>query len=99
MSNFLISLRPRGSTYDLTSMTSILQKMNQSIVPSSSVPILVHTTGTNGKGSVCAMLESVLRASGRRTGMYTSPHLGTNFCSVIRINNNPVPKKIFEKVV
>eukprot|EP00759_Apiculatamorpha_spiralis_P051411 PhF_6_TR521/c0_g1_i4/m.316/K11754/folC; dihydrofolate synthase / folylpolyglutamate synthase len=31
--------------------------------------------------------------------MYTSPHLGTNFCSVIRINNNPVPKKIFEKVV
>lgn len=31
--------------------------------------------GTNGKGSVCATLESILRASGRRVGLYTSPHL------------------------
>ncbi len=31
--------------------------------------------GTNGKGSACAMLESVLRAAGYRTGLYTSPHL------------------------
>jgi dihydrofolate synthase/folylpolyglutamate synthase len=31
--------------------------------------------GTNGKGSTCAMLESVLRAAGYRTGLYTSPHL------------------------
>lgn len=31
--------------------------------------------GTNGKGSVCAMLESILRAAGYRTGLYTSPHL------------------------
>ena len=35
----------------------------------------VHVAGTNGKGSVCAMLESVLRRSGIRTGLYTSPHL------------------------
>jgi dihydrofolate synthase / folylpolyglutamate synthase len=35
----------------------------------------VHVAGTNGKGSVCAMLESVLRAAGYRTGLYTSPHL------------------------
>jgi len=35
----------------------------------------VHVAGTNGKGSVCAMLESALRAAGRRTGLYTSPHL------------------------
>ena len=31
--------------------------------------------GTNGKGSTCAMLESILRAAGYRTGLYTSPHL------------------------
>ena len=31
--------------------------------------------GTNGKGSTCAMLESILRAAGHRTGLYTSPHL------------------------
>ena len=35
----------------------------------------VHVAGTNGKGSVCAMIESGLRASGVRTGLYTSPHL------------------------
>jgi dihydrofolate synthase / folylpolyglutamate synthase len=36
---------------------------------------LTHVAGTNGKGSVCAMMESALRADGRRTGLFTSPHL------------------------
>jgi dihydrofolate synthase/folylpolyglutamate synthase len=35
----------------------------------------IHVAGTNGKGSVCAMLESILRSSGLATGLYTSPHL------------------------
>ena len=35
----------------------------------------VHVAGTNGKGSVCAMLSSVLSSAGYRTGLYTSPHL------------------------
>jgi dihydrofolate synthase/folylpolyglutamate synthase len=35
----------------------------------------VHIAGTNGKGSTAAMLESILRAAGMRTGLYTSPHL------------------------
>jgi dihydrofolate synthase/folylpolyglutamate synthase len=35
----------------------------------------VHVAGTNGKGSVCAMIESGLRAAGFRTGLFTSPHL------------------------
>jgi len=34
-----------------------------------------HIAGTNGKGSTAAMLESILRAAGLRTGLYTSPHL------------------------
>jgi dihydrofolate synthase/folylpolyglutamate synthase len=36
---------------------------------------VITVAGTNGKGSVCATLESVLRCSGRRVGLYTSPHL------------------------
>ncbi len=36
---------------------------------------LITVTGTNGKGSTCAMLEAILRAAGWRTGLYTSPHL------------------------
>lgn len=35
----------------------------------------IHVAGTNGKGSVCVLLESILRAAGYRTGLYTSPHL------------------------
>ena len=35
----------------------------------------IHVAGTNGKGSTCAFLESVYRAAGFRTGLYTSPHL------------------------
>ena len=36
---------------------------------------IVHVAGTNGKGSVCAMIESITRLAGRRTAMFTSPHL------------------------
>ena len=35
----------------------------------------IHVTGTNGKGSTCAMMASILRAAGYRTGLYTSPFL------------------------
>ncbi len=42
--------------------------------PQRSVPC-AHIAGTNGKGSTAAMLESILRAAGLRTGLYTSPHL------------------------
>ena len=45
----------------------------------------VHVAGTNGKGSVCACVERVLRATGQRTGLYTSPHLVT-FRERIRVN-------------
>ena len=45
----------------------------------------LHVAGTNGKGSVCAFAESVLRATGLRTGLYTSPHL-VRFSERIRLN-------------
>lgn len=46
--------------------------------------VCVHVAGTNGKGSVCAMLEAVLREAGLRPGLYTSPHL-VRFHERIRI--------------
>lgn len=36
---------------------------------------VIHVAGTNGKGSVCAFIESILRAAGYRTALFTSPHL------------------------
>ncbi|MEI6340060.1 MAG: bifunctional folylpolyglutamate synthase/dihydrofolate synthase, partial [Verrucomicrobiota bacterium] len=44
----------------------------------------LHVAGTNGKGSVCAMLDAILRAAGHRTGLYTSPHL-VDFRERIRV--------------
>ena len=38
---------------------------------------IIHVAGTNGKGSVCAMIDSIGRAAGYRTGLFTSPHLVT----------------------
>lgn len=49
----------------------------------------VHVAGTNGKGSTSAMVEAMVRASGRRTGLYTSPHL-CRFAERIRIDGEPL---------
>ncbi|MFO7892987.1 MAG: folylpolyglutamate synthase/dihydrofolate synthase family protein [Longimicrobiales bacterium] len=49
----------------------------------------VHIAGTNGKGSVAAIMESVLRRSGLRTGLYTSPHL-VDFRERICIDGRPI---------
>lgn len=46
---------------------------------------IMHVAGTNGKGSVCAMADSICRAAGYRTGLFTSPHLVT-FRERIQVN-------------
>ncbi len=56
--------------------------------PHKAVPC-VHIAGTNGKGSTAAMLESILRAAGLRTGLYTSPHL-ERINERIRINGEDI---------
>ena len=58
-------------------------------IDTSERPVYLHVAGTNGKGSVCAMLDSILRASGRRAGLYTSPHLVT-FRERIRLNGDMI---------
>ena len=50
----------------------------------------VHITGTNGKGSTAAMVSSVLRRAGYRTGLYTSPHLW-RFSERFQIDGVPIP--------
>jgi dihydrofolate synthase/folylpolyglutamate synthase len=49
----------------------------------------VHVAGSKGKGSVAAMVESVLRAAGHTTGLFTSPHLHS-YTERIRINGEPL---------
>ena len=49
----------------------------------------IHVAGTNGKGSTCALLESMYRAAGWRVGLYTSPHL-VAFGERIQVNRRPI---------
>ena len=60
----------KGSKHGLRNMHMLLEQL----CPVCRVPV-IHVAGTNGKGSTCAMLESILRAAGYRTGLYTSPFL------------------------
>ena len=52
---------------------------------------VIHVAGTNGKGSVCAMIDSILRVQGYRSGLFTSPHLVT-FRERIRVNGEMISK-------
>ncbi len=50
---------------------------------------IIHVAGTNGKGSVCAMIDAICRAAGYRTGLFTSPHLIT-FRERIKVNGEMI---------
>ena len=58
----------------------------------------IHVAGTNGKGSVCAMLSSALVKAGYKTGLFISPYI-TDFRERIQINNVPVSKETLTDAV
>ena len=58
---------------------------------------IVHVAGTNGKGSVCAYLQAILMAEGKRTGFFTSPHL-VSVNERIRVDNIQIDNETFLKV-
>lgn len=53
---------------------------------------VIHVAGTNGKGSVCAMLHGILKEAGYKTGLYTSPYIH-DFRERIQINGELIPKR------
>src|SRR6202161_2778234 len=52
----------------------------------------IHVAGTNGKGSTCAMLESIYRAAGLRVGLFTSPHL-VSFAERIQVDRHLISRQ------
>ena len=58
----------------------------------------VHIAGTKGKGSLAAMVESVLRAAGYSTGLFTSPHL-QDFCERIQVGREMIPHDSLSELV
>ena len=69
--HYLYSLKHHGAKFGIDRMRLLADRLDH---PERAYPV-VHLAGTNGKGSVAAMLESILRCAGYRTGLYTSPHL------------------------
>lgn len=59
---------------------------------------IIQVAGTNGKGSVCAILSKILACAGYKTGLYTSPHI-IDYTERIRINNCPVSKQDFADLI
>jgi len=53
---------------------------------------VIHVAGTNGKGSTCAMIDSIARACGRRSGLFTSPHL-IDFRERIQVSGRQIPEE------
>jgi dihydrofolate synthase/folylpolyglutamate synthase len=58
----------------------------------------IHVAGTNGKGSTCAMLESIYRAAGLRVGLFTSPHL-VSFRERIQVNRQLISESDVVRLV
>jgi dihydrofolate synthase/folylpolyglutamate synthase len=69
--HYLYGLKHHGAKYGIDRMRLLSERLGW---PERSFPV-VHVAGTNGKGSVSAMVETILRRAGYRTGLYTSPHL------------------------
>ncbi|MEN9251356.1 MAG: folylpolyglutamate synthase/dihydrofolate synthase family protein [Thermostichales cyanobacterium BF4_bins_65] len=68
---WLAQLDRAGVILGLERMQALLARLNH---PQRGIPV-IHVAGTNGKGSVCAVLSEILRRAGYRVGRYTSPHL------------------------
>ncbi len=81
---YLETLHPNAIDMGLDRIREVSERLS---IQSNAVKIVVG--GTNGKGSTCAMLESVLLAAGYRVGLYTSPHLIT-FNERARVNGDIV---------
>ena len=91
---YLLELNRGGAKFGIDRMQAFAALLGH---PERAYPI-IHVAGTNGKGSTCALLESVYRQAGYRTGMFTSPHLvyiGERF----QINGDPVGRERLAQLV
>jgi dihydrofolate synthase / folylpolyglutamate synthase len=86
--NYLYSLTQSGIKLGLKNTAQLLHQFGDPQLKKTTV----HIGGTNGKGSTAAITESILKASGYKVGLYTSPHL-LDFRERIQINRQMIEKK------
>ena len=83
---FIHDTRYRGGKDGIKHMRLLAERLGN---PQARVP-MIHVAGTNGKGSVCAYLQSMLRAAGHRVGLFTSPFL-ERYNERMRMDGVPIP--------
>jgi len=88
---YLLSIETRGIKLGLQRTRELMAVCGN---PQSRLPS-IQVAGTNGKGSVCAMLASIFKAAGYKTGLFTSPHL-VNINERIRINGIPISNDVID---
>ncbi len=88
------SVRREAEQFALTRITSLLERLDR---PQDG-PVTVHVAGSKGKGSTAAMIESVCRAAGLKTGLFTSPDLHGK-TERIRIDGAPLSEDAFTALI
>lgn len=91
---YIETIKKAGSILGLDSITALMHELSD-VQDQLSV---IHVAGTNGKGSVCAMLESVLLEAGYRVGKYTSPAVFEE-AERYRVNGQNISGKDYAKVI
>ena len=89
---YLASLEKFGINLGLERVTRLLGELGDPQLKFRSL----HVAGTNGKGSTCAMIASILKEAGYKTGLYTSPHL-LKFNERFKINGRDISNQDFAK--
>ena len=80
--------------FNLDRMYALMEELGN---PQNMYPI-IHVAGTKGKGSVCALCASALKAAGYKVGLYTSPHL-LDFCERIQADGEPISRELLVELV
>jgi dihydrofolate synthase/folylpolyglutamate synthase len=83
--DWLFDTQQRGVKLGLNNALRLLSSLGE---PQKGLQF-IHVAGTNGKGSVCAMIDSISRAAGMKTGLFTSPHL-VRFNERIKVDGIPI---------
>ena len=91
---YLEEIQALGMKFGLDNVRSILASLGN---PHRAYPCVL-VAGSNGKGSVCAILTRILTLQGFRTGLFTSPHL-VRYEERMRIDGEPMSAKAFSRVL
>ena len=92
--DYIMEIQKSGSILGLESIRELMRELNDV----QNEQQVIHVAGTNGKGSVCAMLESVLLEAGVRVGKYTSPAVFQPE-ERYRVNGENIRKEEFAEVI